>query len=297
MKVLSLFDGMSCGRIALNNLGIPIDRYYASEIEQSSIKIALKNFPDTIQLGDVREVTSEVLDEIGEVDLLIGGSPCRNLSKSIYANKNAERGIVGESLLFYEYVRIFEYIKPKYFLFENVESMDNKDKDIISDYLGVKPIMIDSNLFSAQDRKRYYWTNIPIIEELPKRNDTMIVDIIEDNVPEKYFYKQDYEFLGYDKKVIAKLNVNTYDMLKRVYNLDSKCATLTSCRGGYKQKKVMDNGRVRKLTPLEYERLQTVPDGYTSGVADKNRYNMLGDGWTVSVIEFIFKFLVDKYKK
>jgi site-specific DNA-cytosine methylase len=244
----------------------------------------------------VREVSEEMLDMIGEVDLLIGGSPCRNLSKSIYSNKNAERGIVGESLLFYEYVRIFNYVKPKYFMFENVESMSDEDKDIITSYLGVEPIMIDSNLFSAQDRKRYYWTNIPIIEELPERNDTMIVDIIEDNVPEKYFYKQDYEFLGYDKKVIAKLNVNTYDMLKRVYNLDSKCATLTSCRGGYKQKKILDGGRVRKLTPLEYERLQTVPERYTEGVADKNRYNMLGDGWTIKVVEFIFKFLVDKYK-
>jgi site-specific DNA-cytosine methylase len=290
VKVLSLFDGMSSGRIALEKVGIPIDVYYASEIEEKSIVITQKNYPDTIQLGDVRDVNEEVLNSIGEIDLLIGGSPCRNLSKTIRSNKYAEQGIVGESMLFYEYVRILDYIKPRHFLFENVASMSEEDKETITGYLGVEPIMIDSALFSAQERKRYYWTNIEV-DELPEDKGLVLKDIMEDNVPEKFFYKIPFEFYGLEHKIVARLELFNYDMLQRVYNPNSKAPTLIACRGGHKQKKVYDNGRCRKLTPLEYERLQTVPDNYTYGVANGHRYNMLGDGWTVDVIAFILKNL------
>lgn len=289
MRVLSLFDGMACGRIALDRLNINVQSYFASEIEPSSIKIALKNYPDINHLGNVKELDDEKLDSLGTIDLLIGGSPCRNLSKLIHGNKNTEKGIVGDSFLFYEYERIFKYIKPKYFLFENVE-MDDGDRDIITNLLGVEPVMIDSALFSAQDRKRYYWTNIEL-GELPKSNNLVIKDIMEDSVDEKYYYKQSHEIIDLNKKVCATLDVKGHDILKRVHNVNFKCATLTACRGGYKQKKILIDDKVRRLTPLEYERLQTVPDNYTYGVADGHRYNMLGDGWTVEVVKFLLKGL------
>jgi DNA-cytosine methyltransferase len=290
VKVLSLFDGMGCGRIALDRVGLEVQSYYASEIEEKSIEISQKNYPDTIQLGDVRYINKDILDSIGKIDLLIGGSPCRNLSKTIRSNKYAEQGIVGQSKLFYEYVRILDYIKPKNFLFENVASMDDEDKDTITSYLGVKPIMIDSALFSAQERKRYYWTNIKI-DKLPEQNGLVLKDIMENNVAEKFFYNIPFEFYGLEHRIVARLDLYNYDMLQRVYNPNSKAPTLTACRGGHKQKKVYDNGRCRKLTPLEYERLQTVPDNFTYGVANGHRYNMLGDGWTIDVIAFILKNL------
>lgn len=291
MKVLSLFDGLGTGKIALERAGISVDKYYASEIEEKSIEIARKNYPDIIHLGDVKSLSFEELDKLGDIDLLIGGSPCRNLSKSIVDKEHVERGLKGDSYLFFEYIRIFEYIKPKYFLFENVESMKDNDKDIITKFLGVEPIMIDSALVSAQERKRYYWTNIKGVTQ-PQDKGLVIKDIMQtEGVPEKLFYDIPYEFYGWDKRIIARLQLWNYDMLQRVYNPNFKAPTLTACRGGHKQKKIYDNGRCRRMTPLEYERLQTIPDNFTSGVADKHRYNMLGDGWTCSVISHIFSFL------
>ena len=132
---------------------------------------------------------------------------------------------------------------------------------------------------------------IILINLYPTSKNYILNDIMEEDVDEKYYYKQSFDFHGEDKKVIATLHVNGHDILKRVYNPNGKCATLTACRGGYKQKKVLQYGRCRKLTPLEYERLQTVPDGYTEGIADSHRYNMLGDGWTVDVIAHILKHI------
>ena len=293
IKVLSLFDGMSCGQIALERIGIKVDTYYASEINEHSIKITQKNYPNTIQLGDVRNLTKEKLMSLGDIDLLIGGSPCQNLSILTIDRPEHNKGLEGKkSSLFFEYVRVKNILKPKYFLYENVESMKDKDKNIISKILGVEPIMIDSALVSAQDRKRYYWTNIPNVK-LPKDKGIVLKDIIEHSVDEKYYYNQSYDFYGLDKKIVARLHLNTHDLLKRVYNINGKCATLTACRGGYKQKKIFIpwENRIRRLTPLEYERLQTVPDGYTEGVAESHRYNMLGDGWTVDVIAHIFSYI------
>ena len=289
MKVLSLFDGMSCGQIALERIGIKVDTYYASEINKESINITQKNYPNTVQLGDVTKLDSSKLKSLGKINLLFGGSPCTNLSRTVINNYEHNQGLDGEhSKLFYEFVRILYEIEPEYFLLENVESMSDQDRDIISENLKVEPIMIDSALVSAQDRKRYYWTNIPNIKQ-PEDKNLYIEDILETEVDEKHFYSQTFDFHGNDKKVIATLHINGHDILRRVYNPKFKCATLTACRGGYKQKKVLLNGRVRKLTPTEYERLQTVPEGYTEGVADSHRYNMMGDGWTIDVISHIFK--------
>lgn len=291
MKVLSLFDGMSCGQIALERTGIKVDKYYASEINKSSITITQKNYPNTVQIGDITNLTKNELLELGEINLLIGGSPCQNLSRAVINNINHNQGLRGEkSSLFYEYIRVLKTVQPKYFLFENVESMKNEDKDIITETFGVEPIMINSSLVSAQDRKRYYWTNIPNVSQ-PSDKNLLLKDIVEDTVEEKYWYKQDFEYHGEEKRPIATLNIKGHDILKRVYGLNQKAPTLTACRGGNLQKKVYQYGKCRKLTPLEYERLQTVPEGYTEGVANTHRYNMLGDGWTVDVIAHIFKSL------
>ena len=282
---------MSCGQIALDKLNIYVDKYYASEINKPSIIVTQKNYPNTIQLGDITKLSNEELLEIGYIDLLMGGSPCQNLSILVADKSEHHNGLEGEkSKLFYEYLRVLRVVKPKYFLLENVESMKLKDKEIITELMGVEPIMIDSGLVSAQERKRYYWTNIPNIKQ-PENKELVLSDILEQRVNEKYYYDIPYKFFGEDKRIIAKLELFNYDMLQRVYNPKFKSPTLTGCRGGHKQKKVFDNGKPRRLTPLEYERLQTVPEGYTEGVADGHRYNMLGDGWTVDVIAHILSFM------
>lgn len=295
MRVLSLFDGMSCGQLALQKSGLPIEKYFASEINGHSVSITQKNFPDTVQIGDVTKLSEAFLSELGGVDLLIGGSPCQNLSVSVINNPGHNQGLEGtKSSLFYHFIRVLRTVKPAYFFLENVASMRNKDKDIITEVIGVEPVRINSNLVSAQDRDRYYWTNIPTVSQ-PTDKNILLKDIMQENPPEKYFYQQTFDFHGWDNKVIATLHINGHDILKRVYNPNMKCGTLTACRGGNHQKKVYDGGRCRKLTPLEYERLQTVPDGYTEGVSDSQRYNMLGDGWTVDVISHIFNSLKDEF--
>ena len=192
LNVLSLCDGISCGQVALKRLGIKEEdmNYYASEIADYSIKITMKNHPNTIQIGDMTKLRNEQLDDIGYVDLLLSGTPCKSLSCT--NTKNYEQGLDGSSKLFWDFVRIKNYIKPKYFLYENVESMKDSDKDIITEALGVEPVMIDSADFSAQDRKRYYWTNIPI-PEITNRCNATLKDIMIDNPDEKLFYKQDFE--------------------------------------------------------------------------------------------------------
>ena len=290
MNVLSLFDGMSCGQIALNRVGIKYDNYYASEIDKDAIKVTMKNYPNTIQLGSITELDGTKLPKI---DLLFGGSPCQNLSLAVINNIKHNKGLDGQkSGLFYEYLRLLTETKPTYFLLENVGGMRIKDKDLISEALGVEPLQINSNMFSAQDRDRYYWTNIPIDLDI-KDKGLVLKDIClnADEVDSKFWYDKEFTYNGDDKKVQATLHINGHDILKRVNNLNDKSATLTCCRGGNLQKKVFQNGRCRKLTPLEYERLQTVPDDYTLGVSDSQRYNMLGNGWTVDVISHIFKNL------
>lgn len=290
MNVLSLFDGISCGRVALERAGIKVDTYYASEIDKYAIKITQKNYPDTIQLGNVKTLLKSKYKNLG-IDLLMGGSPCEDLSITAVDRKNIKQGLKGKkSRLFFKFVAVLKHINPKYFLFENVASMTEENKNYISKLLGVEPILIDSNLVTAQDRQRYYWTNIPNIQQ-PEDKGLTLKDIMETNVPEKYYYNKPFEFYGLDKKICAKLHINSHDITKRVYSPNFKCGTLTAVQGGYQEKKVYDNGRIRKLTPIEYERLQTLPDNYTYGVCDSVRYSLCGNGWTVDVIAHILKHI------
>ena len=284
MKVLSLFDGISCGMVALERAKIPVEWYIAYEIEPNAIKISEKNYPKIEHKGDV---TKANFTQYKEANLLIGGSPCQSLS---IVQSQTRQHLDGKSKLFFEFVRAKEEMQPEYFLFENVASMNEESKRAISNCLGCEPIFIDSADFSAQDRPRLYWTNIPVSRNYEKSK-AVLRDVLQDDVEEKYFYNCSFDFHGLDKKVCATLHINGHDILKRVNNPDFKCQTLTTCGGGNTQKKVYINDRCRKLTPIEYERLQTLPDGYTSGVADSHRYTAIGNGWTVDVIAHIFKNL------
>lgn len=287
---------MSCGQITLKELGIDIDNYYASEIDENAIKVTMDNFPNTIQIGDVTNIKKEFLKTLPKIDLVLFGSPCRSLSKATAGRKNYNNGLKGISWLFYPCNDILQWIKTNNnpnvkFLVENVDSDKSDDIAEMSELLGVQPILINSSLFSAQERKRNYWTNIPI-STLPKENSLVLKDIIDMEVPEKYFYNKDFTYHGGDKKVCATLHIKGHDILKRVNNKNYKSPTLTSCRGGNLQKKIFDNGRCRKLTPSEYRKLQTIPEWYKMDVADSHIYNMCGDGWTIEVIKHILKGLL-----
>lgn len=291
MNVLSLFDGISCGQLALNRAGVHYDNYFASEIKEKAIEVTQKNFPNTIQLGNIEDMDKW---ELPQIDLIIGGSPCQNLSQTVVSRIEHDKGLNGEkSRLFYNYLMAIIKYKPKYFLLENVASMKDKDKEIITRSLGVEPVMINSSRFSAQDRERYYWTNIPV-GALPSEKKIVLRDIMELEVKEKYFYKLEQypKSISLDSRVVGRLNINGHDMIKRVYSPDFKAPTLTGVTGGNHQKKVYQNGRIRKLTPTEYERLQTLPDGYTEGVSDTARWDTIGNGWTVDVIAHIFEGLL-----
>ena len=307
LTVLSLCDGMSCGQIALVEEGFIVKEYFASEIEPNAIKVTTENFPDTKEIGDVMNfvletkdnneivLNEEKLKEFPKIDLVIFGSPCRSLSKATAGRKDYNNGLKGVSWLFYPCNAILQWIKnnnnPEVkFMVENVDSNNKTDLAEISKLLGVNPVMIDSNLFSAQDRKRNYWTNIPIAP-LPTSCDLVLKDIMDDEVDEKFYYDKPFTYHGDDKKVCATLHINGHDILKRVNNKNFKSPTLTSCRGGNLQKKVYENGRCRKLTPHEYRKLQTIPEWYKMNVSNSQIYNMCGDGWTIDVIRHIFKGL------
>jgi DNA-cytosine methyltransferase len=484
MNVLSLFDGMSCGMIALDRLGIKVDNYYASEIDKYAIQVSQANYPDIIQVGDITKLD---LSTLPKIDLVMGGSPCQGFS---FAGKQLAFDDP-RSALFFEFHKAISYLQPKYFLLENVR-MKKEYLDIISEYMGVEPIFINSSLVSAQSRQRYYWTNIPGIEQ-PKERGIVLRDILEDypkenpvkqternarhlkqlddkslcmtasmykgagnngmtlvpqklvddtsDLPEKsqtiksQYYKSSkanfersgtFHATGIPQKLVSDkpqddkldkmttkdgkaycvtanydaarpknsmdrkqrtmipledgqelpsgteyiydetnkshkpqhigtaVDVNGHDVLKRVYSPDGKSPTVNTCQGGNREPKVVVDVRAmtevrtpeankirqehrkktgkdwsprnmrhlverkdekmntlttaltkqhilqitkdkdqevywRKLTPLECERLQTVPDNYTNHVSNTQRYKMLGNGWTIEVIAHILK--------
>jgi len=390
VKVLSLFDGMSCGRIALDQLGIPVDKYYASEIDKYAIQVAQANYPDTIHVGDVCDLDPE---DYKDIDLILAGSPCQGFS---FAGKQLAFDDP-RSALFFEFIRLLKAIKPKYFLLENVR-MKKEYLQVISEQVsecypeimfGIEPIFINSSLVSAQSRQRYYWTNIPGIQQ-PEDKGIVLRDILEDNYDsdrdKSYCIDANYSKTGakphhykdkYRRQLVNKplqigtaTDINGHDILKRVYSPDGKSPTVNTCQGGNREPKVVTGGRIvgraydkdgkrmdrfgdsvagkttqmlelrkdnktnalttvskdsvvveeskirsksktvrsggrgsydrhewdsvdelhwRKLTPLECERLQTVPDNYTNHVSNTQRYKMLGNGWTVEVIKHILK--------
>ena len=334
MNVLSLFDGMSCGQLALKRAGIHVDNYYASEIDKYAIKVTKANFPNTICLGDVLSVSRFSLEFIYgalEIGLLIAGSPCQGLS---FCGKLLDFDDP-RSKLFFEFVRIYKEFKPKYFLLENVRMRQNS-QDVISELLGVQPIVINSNLVSAQNRHRLYWTNIPGIA-LPEDKGIFLKDILEDDCNKLYQVPRGNNKGGlrelkapcmgassweHNVKVVSGPGIgilklgNVHPSGKGqngdVFSSQGKSPSLTTNKGEgmkivnirEKSKCVRSSGRgsydrhewdsisdchYRKLTPVECERLQTVPDNYTNHVSNSQRYKMLGNGWTVDVIAHILK--------
>ena len=300
MNVLSLCDGMSCGQIALKELGIKVDKYYASEIDKNAIKVTQANFPSTIQLGDLKGITTEMLDKLPKIDLVLFGSPCRSLSKASQTIRNGvdyNNGLKGVSGLFIDCVNILHYLQKNnnpelYFLSENVNvhAKNQDDLNKMTELIGVQPVLIDSSIFSAQGRLRNYWTNIPL-SPLPEESPLVVKDILEQNVPDKFYYEQDFDFYGVDKRQAADLHIKGFDLIRRVVSPYFKSYTLTACRGGNTQMKVYDEkkNKVRKLTPLEYRRLQTIPDWYKMDVANSHIYNMCGDGWNIKTICYLLQ--------
>lgn len=303
MNVLSLFDGISCGMIALNRAGIVVDKYYASEIDKSAIKISDSNYPNIIRIGDVRSVDGGLYKNI---DLLIGGSPCQSFSfagkrigmatqenieittlEQYLGLKNNAFEFLGFSYLFWEYVRILKESCPRYFLLENVK-MNKKWENIITTALGVEPILINSSLVSAQNRKRLYWTNIPV-KNMPKDKGLFLKDIVVDR-KDKEGYNCTQRVLNKIEGTLAKEKAvkNT-----RTLNQKSKCLMCGQNISNTGATNIFyeDTKDYFIPTPVECERLQTVPDNYTDGISNTQRYKCIGNGWTIDVIAHIFSGL------
>lgn len=329
MNVLSLFDGISCARVALDRAGIPVETYTASEIDRYAQEISRKNWGDVIQAGDVR--TLKIIDM--EVDLLIGGSPCQDLSIA----KKDRKGLDGDrSGLFWEYVRILGEAKPKYFLLENVSSMSQSAKETITKTLGVQPIMINANLVSAQNRKRLFWTNIPGVTQ-PEDRGVFLKDIIENGYSpdskslvitssfgkkneQSYFNKSDGQMIADNETIYqyrrtywretkgGKVPTLTANMGTVGHNvpfilqtprgrnpggpraLDGKTPVLTGSSWEHNNK-LIQGEKLRKLSPIECERLQGLPDDYTNFVSNTQRYKSIGNAFNVDVVAHILSFI------
>lgn len=302
---------MSCGQIALEKAGFKVDKYYASEIKPHGIAVTKHNYPNTIHIGDVTKLefadgkldNTETTFNVGEIDLFIGGSPCQNFSAACIPAKRL--GLQGEkSSLFYEYLRLLKEVKPKYFLLENVASMDKEDQDKISEYLGVQPIRINSDKFSAQLRDRLYWTNIdvPTVED---NNAPLLKDILEEGYsprkkalcllegysrPTSTPYRKMRRHAKSFNTLIFKSEKH-YKECMELYNSQFKGLKANDADIIAESLDLSVFEGIRDLTQTEMERLQTVPEGYTSIVSRNEAASLLGDGWTVDVIAHIFKGL------
>jgi len=323
MNVLSLFDGISCARVALDRAGIEVNAYMASEIDKNAIKVSEKNYPDIIRVGSVVGLEVE-----GQVDLLIGGSPCQDLSIA----KKDRKGLDGDrSGLFWEFLRIKKECNPQWFVLENVASMPKADRDIITREMGVEPVMFNASLVSAQSRKRLFWTNIPF--DLPEDRGILLKDIMEADVEDKFYVKKEMKTNGKTTGKVGYVGDGEQygqgGQAHRVYSTegktptmssgpalikvgrdvgrrlvdghradadmsipyerrietreDDKCGTLTSVA----KDNLVVGERIRKLTPIECERLQGLPDNYTEGVAMTHRYKCLGNAFNVDVVAHI----------
>jgi site-specific DNA-cytosine methylase len=297
MNVLSLFDGMSCGRIALERAGIPVTNYFASEIKPHAIKVSVTNYPEIKQLGDISKLHVSKLNDgttfldaeirgglCDKIDLLIGGSPCQSFSNANQYVTDGTNGFDGKSKLFFEYVRVLNELKKQnpdlLFLLENVK-MKPQWRDFISKELGVQPIELNSNQFGAQNRPRLFWTNIQVPVNL-RSSELLVKDILVENPGDRYNLSE--KAMAYMSRL--RNGKPRWDFHKNPLNGKAACLTANMYKG-------VPYGVIRelnrRLTPIECERLQGVTDNYTSCVSDSNRYNLIGDGWDIHVITHIFK--------
>ena len=299
MNVLSLFDGISCGQVALERSGIKIDKYYASEINQDSILVTQHNYPETIQLGDVTKLTDDELSKLPKIDLLIGGSPCQDISRS-QVNESNEGIFDSRSRLFFEYLRIRVWLiknnNPNLlWLLENVKPRKKEYLSIMSQYVGSEPIKIDSALVSAQRRLRYYWTNINDGNiPQPKDKGILIRDVIED-MDYKVIEKPEIEYIKIRTKNYWKWkreDQKWYTQTNRAYFLDGKMCTLCKTRCSANTLVHIGGIRYKHTTPVEFERYQTLPDNYTAIIpSPEKRMGLVGDGLTIDVISHIISFI------
>lgn len=313
IKVLSLFDGMSCGQIALNKLGVKIHSYYASEIKPHAIKVTQHNYPNTIQLGDVTKV--KYIDgilysengqfNVGKIDLVIGGSPCQNFSMACIKEKRL--GLDGEkSKLFYQYLRILEEVNPTYFLLENVASMSKESKKQLDNYMQVDGVLLDSSLVSGQIRKRYYWSNIQLKNTLQDKN-IQFKDVLEYGYTNRNKSRTLTESMSRPNKIPVKMyhryvstGFTTVIFKDQQHYIDCKNHYDSNFKGlsAIEIDNKIHNGinvtvynGLRYADQNELEKLQNVPEGYTSPVTRNHAASLLGDGWTVDVIAHIFSFM------
>ena len=283
MKVLSLFDGISCGMIALERAGTRVERYVAYEIDENAIKVSKHNYPQIEHCGDV---TKADFTQYEGFDLLIGGSPCQDL-----CSMGSRKGLAGEkSSLFFEFARALKEVKPKYFLLENNASMTKENKAIITRIMGVNPIMINSADFAPQNRKRLYWTNIPILKWTPKK--LVLSDIAQPIEQKQEFLITDKVFKYLSEEYTGRKIQRTVSASIRNLNEKSRCLSTRSCDIGSNSGLCLyQDGEYFVATPIECERLQTLPDDYTFGISNPQRYKCIGNGWTVDVIAHILKGL------
>ena len=277
MNVLSLFDGMSCGQIALNRSGIKYDNYFASEIKKSAIKVTQHNYPQTIQLGDIRNIKSKNLPKI---DLILAGSPCQDFS---IANRKRE-GLNGKkSSLFFEFYRLLKECNPKYYLLENV-LMDQQSYNNLSNIMECYPVEICSSKVSAQIRKRLYWTNIKT------KKDFFGFETVDIPQPDdKNIFFQDIITTGYADNLKSRcLNRKSYVDSKKSEYIWKRYNSTGMLSLIFEEPNRKGNFRTQNI--IEMERLQTVPEGYTSILSTGQACDVLGDGWTVDVISHIFSF-------
>ena len=346
MKILSLFDGIACARVALERAGISVEKYYASEIDKYALQIAQKNYPDIIQVGDItkwqywdkcrfckeKTTTSRVyyIDKefkeyyagydlcnncgrdtkkwinCNDIDLIIGGFPRQDLSIS----KRNREGLKGKrSGLFWHMVDIVRFIKPKYFMFENVASMPKKDKAIITETLwGIEPVMIDATLVSAQRRRRLFWVGrlegdkyVKVDVPLPKDRGIYLKDILEDNPDIAPIKSKAIRVGGRGSGINDRHNwdtirigyLNKGGQADRIYSIEGKSVCLSANGGGRGAKTGLYavDEIIRKLTPIECERLQGLPDSYTEGISNTQRYKCLGNAFNVDVVAHILRNL------
>lgn len=293
LKVLSLCGGVETGLYALQKLGIPISEYHTYEILPEAIAVSNYHFPFIIHHGNLYDADFE---QFRGFDLILAGTCCQSLSRVRIESETVNNGLDGKSGIFFKAIEALNVIKPKWFMFENVIPSRIEDLNTMTQLIGVEPILINSNLFSAQDRERYYWSNIEI-GALPTENQLVLKDIMQPEVDKKYFYKKPFNIIDMNKKVCALLEVNTMEMNKRIYNPQNKCCTLTCINGGYHEKKVMDNNSPRKLTEIEYERLQGLPDNFTDvkvngkQLSYTKRCSLCGNGWNEPTVEFVLSNL------
>lgn len=296
MNVLSLFDGMSCGQIALNRAGVKYDNYFASEIKDYAVKVTQQNYPKTKQLGDIKTVNSS---DLPKIDLLIGGSPCQDFSQ---ANRK-KRGTDGEkSSLFFEYVRLLKETKPKYFLLENVK-MKKEHQELISEILRCQPVAINSEIVAPQLRSRLYWTNIPFDKNI-ERKDIKLSDVLiegytdrekaralleSDSRPLTTPVKMCHRYFNTGFTTLIFKSKDHFDRIKNHFDIFFKNKSAKEIDEISKNLDLSFYKGVRYMTNREREACQTVPRGYTDSLSQNQSACLLGDGWTVDVIAHIFK--------